>query len=107
MLYFKQYATAGQGTPLFDNAATGTQIINTIPSASAPAQAWQARAESQFDEFRSDVQGGKLPQVSWICAPAGYTETGRDPGHRVRYVAWRPYRHRDGSPLLGDARPDD
>jgi hypothetical protein len=33
-------------------------------------------------------------------------ETGRDRGNRFRLVAWRPYRHRDGSPLLGDARAD-
>ena len=85
MLYFNQYATAAPGTPLFDNAATGTEIINTIPSASAPAQAWQAWAEHLFDEFRSDVKGGKLPQVSWIVAPAGYTEHSDWP---INYGAW-------------------
>jgi phospholipase C len=85
MLYFNQYATASPGTPLFDNAATGTELINTIPTASAPAQAWQAWAESQFDEFRSDVKGGKLPQVSWIVAPAGYTEHSDFP---IDYGAW-------------------
>src|SRR5215467_9151318 len=74
LLYFNQYLNAAPSTPLFDNAATGTEIINTIPSASAPAQAWLAWAESQFDQFRNDVNGGKLPQVSWIVAPAGYTE---------------------------------
>jgi phospholipase C len=85
MLYFKQYASSAPGTPLFDNAATGTQIVNTIPSASAPAPAWQAWAESQFDEFRNDVKGGKLPQVSWIVAPAGYTEHSDFP---INYGAW-------------------
>ena len=38
-----------------------------------------------FDQFRSDVQNGTLPQVSWIVAPAGYT------GHSdwpVNYGAW-------------------
>ena len=85
MLYFKQYATAAPGTPLFDNAATGTAIINTIPSASAPAQAWKAWAESQFDDFRSDVKEGRLPQVSWIVAPAGYTEHSDFP---IDYGAW-------------------
>jgi phospholipase C len=85
MLYFKQYATAPPGTPLFDNAATGTEIINTIPNALAPASAWLAWAESQFDEFRNDVNGGKLPQVSWIAAPAGYTEHSDFP---INYGAW-------------------
>ena len=85
MLYFNQYATAAPGTPLFDNAATGTEIINTIPSASAPETAWQAWAESLFDQFRSDVKGDKLPQVSWIVAPAGYTEHADWP---INYGAW-------------------
>jgi phospholipase C len=85
MLYFKQYATAAPGTPLFDNAATGTEIINTIPSASASPQGWKAWAESQFDDFRRDVKEGRLPQVSWIVAPAGYTEHSDFP---INYGAW-------------------
>jgi phospholipase C len=85
VLYFKQYANAAPGTPFFDNGATGTEIINTIPNPGAPAQAWQAWAESQFDELRKDVQGGKLPQVSWIMSPAGYTEHSDFP---INYGAW-------------------
>ena len=34
VLYFNQYATAAPGTPLFDKACTGTEIINIIPSRS-------------------------------------------------------------------------
>jgi phospholipase C len=85
LVYFNQYATAAPGSPLFDGGATGTQIINTIPSALAPQQAWLAWAESQFDQFRSDVRSGKLPQVSWIVAPAGYTEHSDWP---INYGAW-------------------
>jgi phospholipase C len=85
MLYFNQYASAPQGTPLFDNAATGTEIMKIIPSASAPEQAWEAWAEHLFDQFRSDVQNGKLPQVSWVVAPAGYTEHADWP---ISYGAW-------------------
>lgn len=85
LLYFNQYATAPQGTPLFDNAATGTEIINTIPSATAPASAWQAWAEQLFAQFRGDVQSGNLPQVSWIVGPAGYTEHSDYP---IDYGAW-------------------
>jgi phospholipase C len=85
VLYFNQYATAAPGSPLFDFAATGTDLSSTIPSASAPASAWQAWAESQFDDFKSDVQSGKLPQVSWIVAPAGYCE---HPDWPVNYGAW-------------------
>jgi len=85
LLYFNQYLMSAPGSPLFDGGATGTQIINTIPAASAPEQAWQAWAESLFDEFQSDVKGGKLPQVSWIVAPAGYTE---HPDYPIHYGAW-------------------
>jgi phospholipase C len=85
LLYFKQYATAGAGTPLFDNGATGTEITKIIPAASAPESAWLAWAEHLFDNFRSDVQNGKLPQVSWIVAPAGYTEHADWP---INYGAW-------------------
>jgi phospholipase C len=85
VLYFNQYATAPTGSPLFENAATGTEIINIIPSASAPAQDWLAWAEHLFDDFRRDVNGGTLPQVSWIVAPAGYTEHSDWP---INYGAW-------------------
>jgi phospholipase C len=51
----------------------------------APASDWLAWAEHLFDQFRSDVQGGTLPQVSWIVAPAGYTEHSDWP---MNYGAW-------------------
>jgi phospholipase C len=85
LLYFNQYATAAPTSPLFEGGATGTQLVNTVPSASASADAWKAWAESQFDQFRSDVKGGTLPQVSWIVAPAGYTEHSDYP---IDYSAW-------------------
>jgi phospholipase C len=85
LLYFHQYAIAASNSPLFENAATGTEIVNIIPSASAPASAWEAWSKHLFDDFRSDVQGGKLPQVSWIVGPAGYTE---HPDWPVNYGAW-------------------
>src|SRR5215470_5479615 len=85
LLYFNQYATASPGTPLFDNADTGTDILSIIPPSSAPEDAWLAWAEHQFDEFRNDVHSGKLPQVSWIAAPAGYTEHADWP---INYGAW-------------------
>jgi len=85
LLYFNQYATAPTTSPLFQNGCTGTALVNTIPSSTAPESAWRAWAESQFDQLRSDVQGGKLPQVSWIVAPAGYTEHSDYP---LNYGAW-------------------
>ena len=85
VLYFNQYATAAMNSPLFQNAATGTQILNIKPGAGAFQSAWLAWAEHLFDQFRTDVQGGTLPQVSWIVAPAGYTEHSDWP---IDYGAW-------------------
>jgi phospholipase C len=85
VLYFNQYATAATNSPLFQNAATGTQILNNIPSLGAPQSDWLAWAEHLFDPFRSDVQNGTLPQVSWIVAPAGYCEHSNWP---INYGAW-------------------
>jgi phospholipase C len=85
VLYFNQYLNSPPGTPLFDKACKGTEITKIIPPASAPEHEWLAWAEHLFDEFRSDVQSGKLPQVSWIVGPAGYTEHADWP---VDYGAW-------------------
>jgi len=85
VLYFNQYATAPTNSPLFQNGCTGTEIINILPSSSAPASDWKAWAEHLFDQFRSDVQSGNLPQVSWVVAPAGYTEHSDWP---INYGAW-------------------
>ena len=85
VLYFNQYATAPTNSPLFQNGCTGTEIINIVPAVGAPASDWLAWAEHLFDDFRKDVAGGKLPQVSWIVAPAGYTEHSDWP---INYGAW-------------------
>src|SRR5262245_15232930 len=85
LLYFNQYATAAQGTPLFEKAATGTKILDIMPGLGDPDSTWRAWAEHLFDQFRSDVQNGTLPQVSWIAGPAGYTEHSDWP---INYGAW-------------------
>jgi phospholipase C len=85
VLYFNQYATAPTDSPLFQKACTGTQVINMLPAENAPDEAWMAWTEHLFDDFRSDVKSGKLPQVSWIVGPAGYTE---HPNYPVDYGAW-------------------
>jgi phospholipase C len=56
-----------------------------MPAASAPASAWHAWAEQLFSDLRHDVKNGTLPQVSWIVAPAGYTEHSDWP---INYGAW-------------------
>jgi phospholipase C len=85
MLYFEQYASAPTNSPLFQDGCTGTAISNVIPVSGASAQDWAAWAEHLFDQFRSDVSNGTLPQVSWLVAPAGYTEHSDYP---LNYGAW-------------------
>ncbi|MFC5865481.1 phosphocholine-specific phospholipase C [Acidicapsa dinghuensis] len=70
LLYFHQYQNAPANSPLARRARTGTNI-----SASG----------TLFDQFRNDVQSGKLPQVSWIVAPEAYTE---HPNWPANYGAW-------------------
>src|SRR5262245_7424689 len=74
LLYFNQYFNAPVNSPLFKNACIGTQIESIKPSPDAKAKDWRAWADHLFDDFRNDVKSGKLPQVSWVVAPEGYTE---------------------------------
>lgn len=85
VLYFNQYATTAPGNPLFDRGCTGTTISSSTPASGAPAAEWKAWQGQLFDQFRADVKNGTLPQVSWIVAPAGYTEHADWP---VDYGAW-------------------
>jgi phospholipase C len=70
LLYFHQYQNSQPGSPLYEAALTGTDI-----SASG----------NLVDQFRADVLGGKLPQVSYIVAPEAYCE---HPNWPVNYGAW-------------------
>ena len=85
VLYFAQYANAPLTSPLYQNGCTGTGLDKTMPAVTASADTWKAWAETLFDQFRSDVKNGTLPQVSWIAAPAGYTEHSSYP---LNYGAW-------------------
>ena len=66
-------STSSAGSPLFDNACTGTNLVGAQPAANAAASVWEKWALSQFAQFQADVQNGALPQVSYLVAPAGYT----------------------------------
>lgn len=70
LLYFNQYRNAQPGDPLYDKARTGTDART---------------GEGYFDRLKADVQGGKLPQVSWIVAPEAFTE---HPNWPANYGAW-------------------
>jgi phospholipase C len=74
LLYFHQYQNAAPGTPLADKAKTGTAIINQ-----------NRNPEALLTDFRADVQGGRLPQVSWIVAPEAYCE---HPNWEPDFGAW-------------------
>ena len=60
-------------------AATEWQAYTYLPNAT------QAAVKGLFAQFEADVQNCTLPQVSWIVAPAGYTEHSDYP---VNYGAW-------------------
>jgi phospholipase C len=70
LLRFAQYQKAAPGSPLFEQARTGTNV---------------AAGGSLFDIFRQDIMSNRLPQVSWIVAPEAYTE---HPNWPANYGAW-------------------
>lgn len=70
LLYFNQYRNAKPGDPLYDKARTGTDA---------------RKGEGFFDQLKADVQGGKLPKVSWVVAPEAFTE---HPNWPANYGAW-------------------
>lgn len=85
LLYFAQYATAAPGSPLFEQACTGTRLSDSAPPQGAPAAQWAQWQEQLFSQLRRDVADGTLPQVSWIVGPAGYSEHSDYP---IDYGAW-------------------
>lgn len=70
LLYFKQYQTAQPGSPLYQRALTGTDVLN---------------GGGYFDQLKADVANGTLPQVSWIAAPQAFCE---HPNWPANYGAW-------------------
>ncbi len=72
LLYFHQYQNALPGSPLYENARTGTNVANGDPHAF-------------FDRLKADVAAGTLPQVSWIVAPEAYSE---HPNWAPNFGAW-------------------
>jgi phospholipase C len=70
LLYFHQYQRAQPGSPLFEGALRGTNI---------------AKGGTLFEILAQDVAANRLPQVSWIVAPEGYTEHGNWP---TNFGAW-------------------
>src|SRR5882672_10011863 len=74
LLYFHQYQNAQPGTPLYEKARRGTNIM-------VPATPFDAL----FDDLRRDVRHDRLPQVSWVVAPEAFSEHGNWPAN---FGAW-------------------
>ncbi|MGP4049817.1 phosphocholine-specific phospholipase C [Streptomyces sp. 2A115] len=70
LLYFNKYRNAQPGDPLYDKARTGTDA---------------RKGEGFFEQLTADVQGGKLPKISWVVAPEAFTEHSNWPSN---YGAW-------------------
>jgi phospholipase C len=75
VLYFLQYQNAQPGSPLFDNARTGTDIFN----------GGAFNGGSFFAQLQSDVQNNTLPEISWVVAPQAYCE---HPAFPPNWGAW-------------------
>lgn len=75
----KPVGTDGGPYPAYDPASDDPHnplykgIANTMPGATVAPGAPPDTA-SYFDRFRADCKNGKLPQVSWVVAPATYSE---------------------------------
>ena len=75
LLYFNQYRNAQPGSPLYERARTGTNLLNGGAFDSG----------TLFDQLRVDVLNDTLPQVSWIAAPEAYSEHSNWP---TSYGTW-------------------
>jgi phospholipase C len=72
LLYFDNYRNAQPGDALYEKARTGTDVNS-------------GGTLDFFDVLKADVQGGRLPQVSWIVAPEAFCE---HPNWPANYGAW-------------------
>ncbi|MHB1834945.1 MAG: alkaline phosphatase family protein [Solirubrobacteraceae bacterium] len=70
LLYFLQYQNAAPGSPLYQGARTGTDVL---------------AGAGYFDILAADVQNDRLPSVSWIVAPEALCE---HPAWPAGYGAW-------------------
>lgn len=70
LLYFNAYRNAKPGEPLYEAARRGTKA---------------REGQDYFEILRSDVQNGRLPQVSYIAAPEAFSEHSNWP---TNYGAW-------------------
>ena len=77
LLYFHQYQNAAAGSPLYQRARTGTNVVQGGTGVN--------NGYGFFEILRNDVKAGQLPSVSWVVAPEAYTE---HPAWPAGYGAW-------------------
>jgi phospholipase C len=70
LLYFHQYQNSQPGSPLYEAALRGTNVL---------------QGGGLFDTLEHDVKNNCLPQVSWIVPPESYSEHGNWPPN---FGAW-------------------
>ena len=75
VLYFLQYQNAQPGSPLYENARTGTDLNN----------GGAFNGGSLFAQLQEDVKNNTLPEVSWVVAPQAYCE---HPSFPPNWGAW-------------------
>jgi phospholipase C len=77
LLYFHQYQNAAPGSPLYQRARTGTEVIKGGTGVN--------NGYGFFEILADDVKHRRLPSVSWVVAPEAYTE---HPAWPAGYGAW-------------------
>ena len=77
LLYFHQYQNAAPGSPLYERARTGTEVIKGGTGVN--------NGYGFFEILADDVKHRRLPSVSWVVAPEAYTE---HPAWPAGYGAW-------------------
>ncbi|MGZ4184804.1 MAG: phosphocholine-specific phospholipase C [Solirubrobacteraceae bacterium] len=77
LLYFHQYQLAPPGSPLYQRARTGTEVVKGGTGVN--------NGYGFFEILANDVKTGRLPSVSWVVAPEAYTE---HPAWPAGYGAW-------------------
>jgi len=71
--YFKNFRVDAQGRPLTPDAPLYRRGRAMAPG-STRENAAGTSGQWLVDDFAADVKAGRLPAVSWICAPAEYCE---------------------------------
>lgn len=71
--YFKNFRTDANGQRLTASSPLYAKGRAFAPGSSS-ANASGTTGQWLIDDFASDVKAGRLPQVSWICAPTEYCE---------------------------------